>query len=62
MDEIVDVCVGSLHLMAKDPHNRAMLRQYNCIPLIVQVGFDVFLSLLAFLFLAGATLGRVIII
>ena len=40
MDEIVDMCVGSLHLMAKDPHNRAMLRQYNCIPLFVQVRVD----------------------
>ena len=37
MDEIVDMCVGSLHLMARDPNNRIILRQLNAIPLIVQV-------------------------
>ena len=37
MDEIVDMCVGSLHLMARDPNNRVVLRQLNAIPLFVQV-------------------------
>ena len=37
MDEIVDMCVGSLHLMARDPNNRIILKQLNSIPLFVQV-------------------------
>lgn len=37
MDEIVDMCVGSLHLMARDPNNRLVLRQLNTIPLFVQL-------------------------
>lgn len=37
MDEIVDMCVGSIHLMARDPNNRVILRQLNSIPLFVQV-------------------------
>ena len=37
MDEIVDMCVGSFHLMARDPNNRALLKQLNSIPLFIQV-------------------------
>ena len=37
MDEIVDMCVGSLHLMARDPNNRNILKQLNSIPLFIQV-------------------------
>ena len=47
MDEIVDMCVGSLHLMAKDPNNRMVLRQCNSIPLFVQVGVSI-LKLVSF--------------
>ena len=37
MDEVVDVCVGSLHLIARDPNSRLILRQLNSIPLFIQV-------------------------
>ncbi len=37
MDEIVEVSVGALHLLARDPGNRVLMRQLNCIPLFVQV-------------------------
>ena len=37
MDEIADMCVGSLHLMARDPNNRMVLKQLNSIPLFIQV-------------------------
>ena len=37
MDEVVEVSVGSLHLLARDPANRVVMRQLNCIPLFVQV-------------------------
>ena len=37
MDEIVEVSVGALHLLARDPNNRAVMRQLNSIPLFVQV-------------------------
>jgi catenin beta 1 len=37
MDEIVDMCVGSFHLMARDPNNRVVLKQLNSIPLFIQV-------------------------
>lgn len=37
MDEIVDMCVGSLHLMARDPNNRIVLKQLNSIPLFIQL-------------------------
>lgn len=37
MDEILEIAVGSLHLMAKDMTVRAKLRQLNSIPIFVQV-------------------------
>lgn len=37
MDEVVEVSVGALHLLARDQGNRAIMRQLNCIPLFVKV-------------------------
>lgn len=37
MEEIVEGTVGSLHTLAKDPHNRAVIRSLNVIPTFVQL-------------------------
>lgn len=37
MDEIVEGTVGALHVLAKDPHNRAIIRSLNVIPTFVQL-------------------------
>ena len=37
MDEVVEVSVGALHLLARDQANHAIMRQLNCIPLFVKV-------------------------
>lgn len=37
MEEIVDGTVGALHILAREHHNRAVIRGLNCIPLFVQV-------------------------
>ena len=37
MEEIVEGTVGALHILAREAHNRAVLRGLNCIPLFVQV-------------------------
>lgn len=37
MDEIVEGTVGALHTLAKDPHNRAVIRSLNLIPIFVQL-------------------------
>ena len=37
MDEIVEGTVGALHILAREGHNRAVIRGLNCIPLFVQV-------------------------
>jgi len=37
MDEIVDGTVGALHILAREGHNRAVIRGLNCIPIFVQV-------------------------
>jgi catenin beta 1 len=37
MDEIVEGTVGALHTLAKDPHNRAVIRAQNVIPTFVQL-------------------------
>ena len=39
MEEIVEGAVGALHILAREAHNRAVIRGLNCIPLFVQVGF-----------------------
>ena len=38
MEEIVEGTVGALHILAREAHNRAVIRSLNCIPLFVQVG------------------------
>ena len=37
MDEVVEVSVGALHLLARSPENRQTMRQLNTIRLFVQV-------------------------
>lgn len=38
MDEVVEITVGAMHLMAKDMSSRLKMKQLNCIPFFVQVG------------------------
>lgn len=47
MEEIVEGCTGALHILARDVHNRIVIRGLNTIPLFVQVTFlsSVFLFL-----------------
>lgn len=40
MEEIVDGTVGALHILAREIHNRAVIRGLNCIPLFVQVEYS----------------------
>lgn len=37
MEEIVEGCTGALHILARDPTNRAEIALLNIIPLFVQV-------------------------
>jgi len=37
MEEIVEGTVGALHILAREPHNRAVIRGLSCIPLFVQL-------------------------
>ena len=37
MEEIVEGTVGALHILAREVHNRGVVRGLNCIPLFVQV-------------------------
>lgn len=37
MDEIIEGAVGALHILARDPQNRLIIRSHHCIPIIVQV-------------------------
>lgn len=37
MEDIVEGTVGALHILAREPHNRAVIRSLNVIPLFVQV-------------------------
>lgn len=37
MDEVVEVSVGALHLLARSPENRQTMRKLNTIKLFVQV-------------------------
>lgn len=39
MEEIVEGCTGALHILARDVHNRIVIRGLNTIPLFVQVRF-----------------------
>ena len=37
MEEIVEGTTGALHILAREAHNRALIRGLNCIPLFIQV-------------------------
>ena len=37
MEEIVEGTVGALHILAREAHNRAVIRGLNCITLFVEV-------------------------
>lgn len=37
MEELVEGTVGALHILARDIHNRVVIRSLNCIPLFVQL-------------------------
>ncbi|KAL5005741.1 hypothetical protein ScPMuIL_016899 [Solemya velum] len=37
MEEIVEGTVGALHILAREAHNRAVIRGLNCVPLFVQL-------------------------
>lgn len=40
MEEIVEGTVGALHILARDPHNRAIIRGQLVIPIFVQLLFN----------------------
>ncbi|XP_032812953.1 catenin beta-1-like isoform X1 [Petromyzon marinus] len=37
MEEIVEGCTGALHILARDAHNRSVIRGLNTVPLFVQL-------------------------
>lgn len=37
MEEIVEITVGALHVLARDPHNKVLIRQQNVIPIFVRL-------------------------
>ncbi|WP_395241859.1 armadillo/beta-catenin-like repeat-containing protein, partial [Salmonella sp. s51933] len=37
MEDIVEGTVGALHILAREPNNRAVIRSLNVIPLFVQL-------------------------
>lgn len=37
MEEIVEGTVGALHILARESHNRVIIRSQNVIPVFVQV-------------------------
>lgn len=40
MEEIVEGCTGALHILARDPVNRAEIANLQTIPLFVQVNTE----------------------
>lgn len=42
MDEIIEGAVGALHILARDPQNRLIIRSHHCIPIIIQVSIYTF--------------------
>lgn len=44
MEEIVEGCTGALHILARDPVNRAEIANLQTIPLFVQVTEELMLS------------------
>ena len=45
MEEIVEGTVGALHILAREAHNRNIIRGLNCIPTFVEVR-TIFVSVL----------------
>lgn len=41
MEEIVEGTVGALHILARESHNRAIIRGLNVIPIFVQVSLGI---------------------
>lgn len=48
MEEIVEGCTGALHILARDPVNRAEIANLQTIPLFVQVNKETETKLLQF--------------
>lgn len=46
MEEIVEGSVGALHILARESHNRAIIRSQNVIPIFVQVSIAIFTKVL----------------
>lgn len=42
MEEIVEGSVGALHILARESHNRAIIRSQNVIPIFVQVRIAIY--------------------
>ena len=40
MEEIVEGTVGALHILAREPHNRAIIRGLSVIPIFVQLLYN----------------------
>lgn len=40
MEEIIEGTVGALHVLARDPHNKVLIRQQEVIPIFVQLLFN----------------------
>lgn len=40
MEEIVEGTVGALHILARESHNRALIRQQAVIPVFVRLLFN----------------------
>lgn len=40
MEEIVEGTVGALHILAREPHNKILIRQQDVIPIFVQLLFN----------------------
>lgn len=40
MEEIVEGTVGALHILARESHNRALIRQQAVIPIFVRLLFN----------------------
>jgi catenin beta 1 len=45
MEEIVEGTVGALHILARESHNRAIIRGLSVIPIFVQVHILIFMFL-----------------
>lgn len=40
MEEIVEGTVGALHILAREPHNKILIRQQDVIPIFVSLLFN----------------------